>query len=152
MKIMIVVFAIMPFCIISATAQKINSGQVPQAVSNAFSKQFPNIKAEKWELEDKNYEASFDMKGRDCSAIYNPDGIWIETEEEIHVSDIPAAVNNAISTSFAGYKKDETDKVIRSDGSVTFEIVLQREKEEIEVVFDSSGKVLSKAPAIDEKD
>ena len=152
MKIMIVALAIMPFCIMRTSAQKINSQQVPRAVTNAFVKQFPNTKAESWELEDKNYEVSFDVKGMDWSAVYTSEGIWAETEEEIHAFDIPAAVNEAISSSFAGYKRDEMEKVTKNDGTVVFEIVLQKDKEEIEVDFDSLGNVLSKAPAKDEKD
>lgn len=152
MKIIVIAFAIMPFCIIRTSAQKINSTKVPVAVQNSFSNQFPKTKAGSWELEDKNYEVSFDAKGMDWSAVYAPDGTWMETEEEIHSADIPSAVRNAISGSFAGYKSDEIDKVTKKGGSVTFEVILQKEKDELEVVFDSSGNVLSKAPAKDEKD
>lgn len=152
MKINLIAFAIMQICIIHAAAQKINSSQVPVVVQNAFLKQFPNAKAERWELEDRNYEAGFDVKGMDWSALYFPNGICMETEEEIHSADIPTPVSNAISNSFAGYKTGETDKVTKNDGAITFEVVLQRGKEQIEVVFDPSGKVLSKENTNDDKD
>lgn len=152
MKIIVIAFAIMHFCIIHADAQKINSSQVPSAVHNAFSKQFPKTKAESWESEDKNYEASFDVKGMDWSVKYTSEGVWLEIEQEIHAADIPSAVSNTILNSFAGYKRGEMYKVTEKDGSVTFEVVLQKDKERIEVVFDSSGKVLSKEDTQDEKD
>jgi ABC-type transporter MlaC component len=115
-------------------AQKVKSAQVPQAVKTAFAKKFPAIKA-KWEMEDGNYEAEFKNKEKvEMSAVFTAEGKWLETEQEIKKSALPAPVLKAL----LGKKVKESAKIQRADGTTVFEAEVGGK----DLLFDAIGNAL----------
>lgn len=147
------------------SAQKIKEAEVPKAVLESFQKHFNGAKAEKWEKEDGNYEAEFDvsrvsmdnLKAKkeeiEMSALFSTSGELLESEEEIKVSALPAAVNDYISKNYAGYKIEEAAKITDSKGTVTYEAEVEKGKDEMDLIFDANGTFLKKVvEKSDEKD
>lgn len=142
-RLLMTVFAITMF--ISLQAQKITDNKVPAVVTKAFKAKFPTATKAKWELEDsKDYEVNFKINKAEHSAVFDASGIWMETETEIDVSQLPSAVSQAISKQFSGYKIKEPEMVEKKDKGKYYEVELTKGKETIEVVLSPKGEVISK--------
>lgn len=137
----------------SACAQKIKEIEVPQPVKTAFTTKFPQATAVKWELEDgKEYEAEFKENGKERSATFSLTGQWMETETEIKTAELPAAVTQAIATSFAGSKVEEAETVETPDRGTFYEVELEKGEQPLEVQFAADGTVLKQDVEEEDKD
>jgi len=129
----------------AAYAQKISADKVPTAVTSAFKAKFPNATKTSWEMENANeYEASFKLNGKEVSANFDNTGKWLETETEIKVSALPAAVKAALSKDFAGFKIEEASKIESAKDGNCYEAELEKGEETFDVLFLPNGKILSK--------
>ncbi len=116
-------------------------GQInpPIAVSNAFSKKFPDGRHVKWEKENaKLYEAVFELKGRKMSANFDMQGNWKETESEIDIIDLPGVVARSIAEKYRGAVISAANKIERPGSRIIYEadITMKGEKMEIELFAD----------------
>jgi Putative beta-lactamase-inhibitor-like, PepSY-like len=69
---------------------------VPPAVATAFAKKFPEATDVKWQKEaNGSYEAHFSINNKDISATFSKNGNWLETETDIDIAEVPAAVMTA---------------------------------------------------------
>lgn len=120
---------------------------VPQLVKDAFAAKYPNAKKVDWEMEGpKIYEAEFKLDGKEMSACFKEDGTWVETETEMKVKDLPAAIKAALAAQFADYEIEEAEQLERPDLPLGYEVEIENEEDDtiLEVVFDANGKVLEK--------
>jgi len=124
----------------SAFAQKVKEADVPVVVKESFAKKYPGIKAEKWEKEGVEYEAEFDMKKVETSASFDASGIFLQSEVEIKVADLPKAVFDYVTKNLAGEKIKEASKITDAKGTVMYEA----EVGEADYIFDSNGSFLKK--------
>lgn len=124
----------------SAFAQKVKEADVPVVVKESFAKKYPGIKAEKWEKEGVEYEAEFDMKKVETSASFDASGIFLQSEVEIKVADLPKAVSDYVTKNLAGEKIKEASKITDAKGTVMYEA----EVGEADYIFDSNGSFLKK--------
>ena len=118
-------------------AQKLDASKVPAAVKTAFTKQYPGVTA-KWEKENGKYEAGFKKNGSTMSTLYNEDGTLTETEVDIKVADLPAAVIAYVKEHYKGKSIKEGAKITKADGTVNYEAEVDGK----DVIFDESGKFL----------
>lgn len=132
----------------SASAQKIKEAEVPAAVKETQAKNYPNVKVEKWEKEDANYEAEFDFKKVETSTIYEANGTLIATETEIKPSELPKAITDYVTKNMAGKKVKEAAKIIDATGSVSYEAEIDK----ADYIFDSNGTLLKKEVENDKDD
>ena len=133
------------FCIVSfatiSCSQKITEKELPAPVKTTFSKAYDKPGKVKWNKEGKNeYEASFILNGKDISVVYSDDGVLQETETEISVAELPAAVTDYVTKNYKNTKIGEAAKIIKKDGSVVYEAEVNKK----DLLFDVSGKLLSK--------
>jgi hypothetical protein len=123
---------------------KENPVNVPAVVKGAFVKDFPAAKNAEWGMEDKDFEAEFQLNGVATSANYNKEGHRLETETTIKNDQLPKAALDYIGKNFPGSKITEAAKTIDDKNVTTFEALLEIKKESVAVVFDASGKFLEK--------
>jgi hypothetical protein len=128
----------------SACGQKLDASKVPAPVKASFAKQYPNL-AVKWEKEGVKYEANFKLNGSTMSALYESGGALTETEMDIKITDLPAAVTAYVKEHYAGKKIKEAAKLTNADGSVNYEA----EVNGTDVIFDANGKFIKE---VKEKD
>lgn len=110
--------------------------KVPQTVLDAFSSQYPGVKAE-WEEEMGNYEAGFEKDGREISISYDRRGRLLETEEEIEISEAPAAI-----PAYAGRHYHERMSEICRIRNINGIIMYEAELGNFRLVFDAQGKLI----------
>ncbi|MCB0572818.1 MAG: PepSY-like domain-containing protein [Phaeodactylibacter sp.] len=115
----------------------------PAAVWSAFRAKFPNVQKVKWDEAHKGeWEAEFKMAGTERSAVFSRDGIWIETETEIQVAGLPAAVQRAVTAQFTGYKIEEAAMVETPGLAMGYEVGLEKGGATIEALFSSAGTLI----------
>jgi Putative beta-lactamase-inhibitor-like, PepSY-like len=134
-------------------AQKISDKEVPAMVGSSFKIKFPTATNAKWEKENgTEYEVNFKLEKVNYSAKFGSEGKWMETENGVAVSALPAAVAAALKTDFPGFKIEEAEKVESAENGICYEVKAEKGKEEYEVLLSADGKVLKKTLEKEGKD
>ena len=123
---------------VSVSAQKIDASKVPAAVRATFGKNFAGVKDAKWEKENGNYEANFQQNGNKMSAAFDQGGTWLETENAIEISALPAAATAYLAKTYKGEKVKEAAKLKMAIGETHYEA----EVKGTDVIFDENGKFI----------
>lgn len=136
-------------CSLVVSAQK----TPPAAVSKAFAEKFKSAEKVKWDMEDaKEWEAEFRMNGKETSASYDLAGKWLETEMEVKVFELPAAVKASLDKEYAGAKIRECS-TIDSPNFSGYEMDVKFKGKKYEVQATKAGKLTAKEEKEeDEKD
>lgn len=138
--------------IILAIGIMAHSQTPPEKVNNAFNKKFANAGEVKWEQEEADeWEVEFNLDGQDMSASFDASGTWMETEGEVKKEDIPAEVFKAICLDFDGWEFEKTELVETPDFK-GYEIVLEKEDTEVEILVSSSGVITIKEVDVEDDD
>ena len=137
MKKLLLMTALVAAIGFSACAQKLDASKVPAAVKTTFAKQYPGVTA-KWEKEDGKYEAGFKHNGNTMSALFEANGTMTESEMDVKVTDLPAAVLAYVKVHYKGKNIKEGAKITKADGTVNYEA----EVDGRDVIFDANGKFL----------
>ena len=135
-KVLIICFIAGAFSV-TACGQKLKESQVSAAAKTAFKNQYPNTAA-KWEKEDGNYEVNFKQNGKSSSAVIKTDGTIIETETDISINELPQGAQSYIKDHFKAAKIKEASKIVRANGDVIFEALVNGK----DLMFDSNGKFI----------
>ncbi len=116
--------------------------EAPKAVQEAFSKKFPTAKSVKWEKENaKEFEASFTLDGAKVSANFSKEGVWVETETEIKIADLPTAVSTAIKAKYTSWFIKSVSKIETAKGT-QFEADIIKDKEKKEILLNNDGSFI----------
>ena len=127
--------------------------KVPEKVKTAFVQKFPDAQKIKWDMEEENeWEAEFEMNGKEYSANFDTNGNWKETESEIEVKDLPVAVMNMLNTDFDGYQMEDEAAQVEQPGKNGYEVVVKKGAETIELFVDETGKIIKKENVKPEKE
>src|ERR1017187_4845121 len=113
----------------AAYAQKINEDKVPATVLSNFKKQFATATKTQWEMDDADFEVNFKNCGIECSAKYDKQGNWFETEQEIKKSELPVAVKQAVEKEFPKANADEIGKVSLPNNKTVYELDITKDKQ-----------------------
>lgn len=112
----------------------------PKAVSDAFMKKFPTATKISWGKEGpKEWEAEFTLNGDKISANFGQEGNWLETEQEIKASSLPAAVLSNVKTKYATWKIAEADKTETDKHGTIYEIDLKKGLKSKSLAFKADG-------------
>ena len=116
---------------------------VPKAVSAAFEKKFPLAVNIKWAKENaKEYEAEFMFNGRSLSANFLTDGSWVETETEVTISELPAAVIAAINNKKPGATITKSYKIETAKGEISYEAEIKTGNKKSELILKADGTIV----------
>ena len=124
----------------------------PKEVQSAFSKKFNAFHEVKWEQEDNEWEAEFKLNGTEMSASFDNIGNWLETETEVRKKDVPAEIIKAVVLKFDGWEMEEIERIEKPDFK-GYEIALEKEETETEILVSDSGDItIKKVKVEDEED
>ena len=118
-----------------------SSIEVPKVVLDAFATKYANAKSIEWEKENTIYIAEFKLDNVEFEAEFDMDGFWMQTEKEVDVKDLPAAVIAKINTDYPDFKIEEAEEVETSEITY-FELEIENGEMEYEIGIDNSGKIL----------
>lgn len=138
-KIIVIILLGFAFNVNAQTSQQ---DTLPTSIKDDFSAKFADVSALEWEVADSIYTATFTMDGERHLIEYNPSGKVLNHQYTLKESQYPSAVSDMIKKDFSTHKVRNVDSV-EKDGIITYEVKLKGEPN-YKVVFDSTGKVLSK--------
>jgi hypothetical protein len=119
----------------------VQQSTTPQVVKDAFNKQFPEAEEVKWNKEGEDFEASFEKKEKDMSAVIDTKGNVLETEVGIEITDLPQAIQDYLAKNYAGKEIKEAAKIVDAKGTLTYEAEIEKS----DVLFDSNGHYIKVA-------
>jgi hypothetical protein len=122
---------------LAACAQKLDASKVPAPVKQAFASKYPGA-IPKWEKENGKFEAGFKQGGSTMSALFEANGTMEESETDIKVTELPAAVLAYVKEHYKGVTIKEAAKITKADGTVNYEAEVNK----MDVLFDVNGKFL----------
>lgn len=124
-------------CVIMASVSCFAQKDIPVPVKESFTKNFPGVTVKKWGKEDGNYEANFTKEGKSMSATFDAKGEWLETEIDIEISELPAAVTAYVKEHCKGAAIKEAAKLTTPKGDM-----YEAEVKGKDLLFDMSGKFI----------
>ncbi|CCH03633.1 hypothetical protein FAES_pFAES01143 (plasmid) [Fibrella aestuarina BUZ 2] len=110
----------------------------PAAVKATIARLYPTVKHVKYEKENGDYEAGFTHNGKSMSVLLDASGTVKETETEIPVSALPAAVREYVAKQMPGKKIKEAAEIVDAQGMKKFEAEVGGK----DLLFDTTGKPL----------
>ena len=125
---------------LAACSQGLDNSKVPTAVRDSFAKDFSG-NSPKWDKENSNYEANFKTDGKTMSALYDENGNKQETETDINISNLPAAVTDYVSQNYKGEKIKEAAIITKANGEVKYEAEVNGK----DLLFRKDGKFIKEA-------
>lgn len=125
---------------LAACSQSLDNSKMPAAAKTSFAKDFPGT-SPKWDKENFIYEANFKMNGKTMSALYDENGNRQETETDITISDLPAAVTDYILQNYKDEKIKEAAIITKANGEVNYEA----EVNGMDLLFTKDGKFIKEA-------
>lgn len=141
---LLLVFLFSCFAFSNAFSQKITPNQVPGAVGSAFRARFPQAQQDSWQLADSGaYKVQFFNQKKVQSATFSDKGVWMETETEINMNQLPAPVSKAFSSQFEGFNVQEVYQVETPKGT-TYELTAFKGKDSYDLEFSAKGDLVSK--------
>ena len=136
------------FCTLRAEAQSIKERDVPAAVMTSFNKLNPTASKVKWENEDGMYEGSFLTEKKETSILFSRDGILVQTENEITLTELPAGIVEYVTKQHPGATIEEASKVTDIYGVVNYEVEIA----DVDFLFSSTGQFISQEKETEGKD
>ena len=144
MKHTLFIFSLLLICY-AADAQTLTMNKVPPAAAHAFRAKYPAAQQESWELAGPgDYQVAFFNAKKRQIAHYDMTGTWLRTETDITAGPIPRPVSNAIPKNFPGFDIQIISQIEAPDGTLTYEVVIFKGRENYEVTFSARGDVLKK--------
>lgn len=110
----------------------------PAAVKATIARLYPTVKNVKFDKENGDYEAGFKHNGKSMSVVLDAKGTVKETETEISISALPAAVRDYVAKQMPGKKIKEAAEIVDANGTKKYEAEVGGK----DLMFDTSGKPL----------
>ena len=139
------VFIILMFfsAITVSYAQRIKEEQVPAIVKQALNQKYPGVTSKEWTKEKDVFEAEVILNSKECEVAFNANGEWLETEREIKVSELPAAVNNTIRTGeYKTWTIKEAELIESPQYAKAYEVELKKNNEKVALLFSDDGNLI----------
>ncbi|MGN6396308.1 MAG: PepSY-like domain-containing protein [Mucilaginibacter sp.] len=122
-------------------AQDLKPKDIPAVVKEGLVKKYPEATKVSWEKEKGNYEANWGGKsGEDNSALFKPDGTFIEIVKAISISALPKNVAAYIKEHYKGAKIREAGKVTDAAGKTMYDAEIKGG----DLIFDENGIFIKK--------
>jgi hypothetical protein len=135
--------------------REVKKSDVPEAVLEAFQAAHPKAVPAEYGRETVNGQTRFEIEirigERDKDFVYLPDGILLQTEEEIPVDSLPQAIVDAIKKAHRDGEIEEADRITRSE-LTEYEVSVEVGDVEYELLLSSDGKIMSSKEAGNDED
>lgn len=149
MKRQIAILIILIFALItlSALAQETKKVNAPKAVTEAFSKSYPNAKILSVSKEKEQGKVTFEIESMDGKTrrdlIFDEKGNVLEYEELISTNELPNVILDKISKDFAKASITKAEKLFK-DKLLKYELAMNEGKKKFSLTFDEKGQLEKK--------
>lgn len=113
-----------------------------ETLRRKFNADFPLAYEVEWSSSTTVYEVKFKLKRRDHKVYYDTKGNLLMIVQEIHYSELPSAVKNAVTSKYPKCKFDDVDK-IRRGTEVLFKVEIELDGREIKLSVKNNGEIIA---------
>ena len=101
--------------------------QPPDAVKRSFEYRFPKVTEVNWSKgETKEWDVRFKLDGYETTAIFDSNGKWIETAQEISIFDLPDDVGYIYQLKYPHWSILTVYKIINPIDGVTYDADIKK--------------------------
>ena len=113
------------------------------AVQTTFDEMFPGISRVEWDWEQGYYVAEFREGGREKSVWFDTNGVWMLTETDVPVSELPQAILASIqSGEYAGWRIEDVDYIERRDMEPIYVVDMELGEQDVDLHYSVDGHLL----------
>lgn len=138
-----------------------NDSKVPEAAKNTFKEMYGDIEDVKWETVKEYYVARFNApitkageKKYTSSAWFSKEGAYCQSEEDVNINKIPAAVKAGFDAykqlHYADWTLDECEMVSRKGMGLIYVFEIEKGQEEREISVSEQGDILKDVLDVDD--
>lgn len=145
MKKIIIYSFLLIFGVLPLTAQDLSKNEVPSIILNNFQSTFPDASDIEWKKKGEQYKVEFEIGywNEDRSAWYNKEGKLLRHVQDISKKHLPDIVYQNINKDYKWYIITDAKRITEGQ-ETTFQVELKSFAKEWEVLYDESGKIISK--------
>ncbi len=103
MKTLSVAFTFSLFLLAGSSYARTTDPTVPESINTEFSHDFAQARHAKWEVEDKFFKVSFDVRGKALFAYYADNSDFIGVASNLLPDRLPRNLSAEIKSDYAGY-------------------------------------------------
>lgn len=115
--------------------------KVNAAVKQAFEKQFITASNVSWEKAEGFYFATFRLNDKDVSVAYNENGEMVGASRTVSTEELPMSVSMTLAEKYKGYSISKTANEVVYDGTSSYYITAENEKQTLKLKCLSSGDI-----------
>lgn len=117
--------------------------EIPTAIQATFNTMYPEIADVYWEQDGEEYLASFSKDDYAVDATFLNDGTWQQSITSLEVEDLPEHAQALLKKDFSVESFYNVTK-IETPAQVEYSVNFETEKQYINLVFDTAGKLIDK--------
>ncbi len=137
-------------------AQKIATDNVPVEVSSTFKNKYSGAEKPSWQMDYDNYQVDFTFLKNQVSALFDKDGLWVESHTYITSADLPKEVRDSLAKQFgvilSTYTIEEAQKVESPSQDLYYQLTIVQGITTYDLVVAENGKMLKKEKRTEEHD
>lgn len=112
-------------------------------IVSAMNARYPKATKVEWKQKHGYQVAEYHDGGVESKAWFDNNGKWLMTENDLKYGALPAAVRNSFERSiYAGWKKDDVDKIERDGMPAVYIIEAEKGGEDTDLYFTADGKLV----------
>lgn len=112
-------------------------------IVSAMNARYPKATKMEWKQKHGYQVAEYYDNGVESEAWFDNNGKWLMTESDLKYSALPAAVRNSFERSmYAGWKKDDIDKIERDGMPAVYIIETEKEGDDTDLYFTANGNLV----------
>ncbi|MCF8309376.1 MAG: PepSY-like domain-containing protein [Bacteroidales bacterium] len=141
LKITAIVSIVLMFALSGKAQDEMESPKVPDPVKKAFKTEKPKMNDVEWEKEGNYFAVEFKEEGVEKEMVYDAKGNVVSTETGIDTGSLMPSIKKYLEENYRDYEIEEAEK-IEKKGKTSFEVEVEANDEEIELLFDSNGQFI----------
>ncbi len=127
---------------LKVTRTKINMPNI--TVASAFKSKYPKAAFVRWnQIDVFKWQVNFSLKDHDFSALFNSEGIWLETVTQLPLSHAPKQVQESFEVKY-GTDGLQQIQYVKTPNSDIYEIQWSNGVIVMKVLYNISGKIVGK--------
>lgn len=114
-----------------------------EVITSAFHTMYPDATHVEWEREREYYVVEFRHDGKEKDGWFDVGGVWLLTETDIPVSQLPQVIKDDVANSdYKDWRIEDVDYIERKDMDPVYIVEMEKGESEVDLVYSTDGVFL----------
>lgn len=120
------------------------ASNIPEVIQKDFNQRFPVVTDLIWErVSSKGWTAEFVFNEQNTYAVYSFANVWMETKTQIPITQLPAPVNESLTSFYPDWKIMVGYKMENSKAEQFYKVAIQSEGKLVQILLKPDGTLVS---------